>query len=270
MPPPVASLDDAEGTAALVPAGNAAPASALPDIAIARPALHDEVTARLRDLIVENRIQPGERVPELEIAARLGVSRTPIREALKVLAAEGLVEMQPLRGAIVRGFSAKDAQDMLRVIALLEEFAGREACGAPAADIAAVQALHERMREHHRRRERQPYFALNQQIHQAIVALARNETLSAMHAQHPLRGQQRARELGRRDGRARGHDAGAGRARRRRDGRGNARPPAEHLAAHRAGRAARRSGGRRLLTLIRARGSHAVRAEPVQALHLPA
>jgi DNA-binding GntR family transcriptional regulator len=183
MPPPVASLDDAEGTAAGVPAGTSAPASALPDIPIARPALHDEVTARLRDLIVENRIQPGERVPELEIAARLGVSRTPIREALKVLAAEGLVEMQPLRGAIVRGFSAKDAQDMLRVIALLEEFAGREACGAPAADIAAVQALHERMREHHRRRERQPYFALNQQIHQAIVALARNETLSAMHAQ---------------------------------------------------------------------------------------
>jgi DNA-binding GntR family transcriptional regulator len=183
MPPPVASLDDAEGTAAGVPAGTAASASALPDIAIARPALHDEVTARLRDLIVENRIRPGERVPELEIAARLGVSRTPIREALKVLAAEGLVEMQPLRGAIVKGFSAKDAQDMLRVIALLEEFAGREACGAPAADIAAVQALHERMREHHRRRERQPYFALNQQIHQAIVALARNETLSAMHAQ---------------------------------------------------------------------------------------
>jgi DNA-binding GntR family transcriptional regulator len=183
MPPPVASLDDAEGTAAGVPAGTSASASALLDIPIARPALHDEVTARLRDLIVENRIQPGERVPELEIAARLGVSRTPIREALKVLAAEGLVEMQPLRGAIVRGFSAKDAQDMLRVIALLEEFAGREACGAPAADIAAVQALHERMREHHRRRERQPYFALNQQIHQAIVALARNETLSAMHAQ---------------------------------------------------------------------------------------
>jgi len=180
MPQTAAPLDDAGRSDAGV--GGAAGAG-LPDIAIARPALHEEVTARLRDLIVENRIQPGERVPELEIAARFGVSRTPIREALKVLAAEGLVEMQPLRGAIVRAFSAKDAQDMLRVIALLEEHAGREACTAPAADIAAVQALHERMRAHHRRRERQPYFLLNQQIHQAIVALARNDTLSAMHAQ---------------------------------------------------------------------------------------
>jgi DNA-binding GntR family transcriptional regulator len=179
MPLPAAPLDEGGSQAA-----SAGPAdAALPDIAIARPALHEEVTARLRDLIVENRIQPGERVPELEIAARLGVSRTPIREALKVLAAEGLVEMQPLRGAIVKAFSAKDAQDMLRVIALLEEHAGREACAAPAADIAAVQALHEHMRSHHRRRERQPYFALNQQIHHAIVALARNDTLAAMHAQ---------------------------------------------------------------------------------------
>jgi DNA-binding GntR family transcriptional regulator len=179
MPLLAAPLDEGGRPAASAGATDVA----LPDIAIARPALHEEVTARLRDMIVENRIQPGERVPELEIAARLGVSRTPIREALKVLAAEGLVEMQPLRGAIVKAFSAKDAQDMLRVIALLEEHAGREACAAPAADIAAVQAQHERMRAHHRRRERQPYFALNQQIHQAIVALARNDTLAAMHAQ---------------------------------------------------------------------------------------
>lgn len=152
------------------------------DISINRVPLHEEVTSRLRDLIVENQILPGERVPELEIAARLGVSRTPIREALKVLAAEGLVEMQALRGAIVKAFSAKDAQDMLRVIALLEDHAALEACKAPQPHIDAALALHERMREHHRRRERQPYFVLNQQIHTAIVALADNATLSLMHA----------------------------------------------------------------------------------------
>ena len=153
-----------------------------PAAAISRPRLHDEVTARLRDLIVENQLRPGERVPELEVAARLGVSRTPIREALKVLAAEGLVDMQPLRGAIVRAFSPKDAQDMLRVIALLEEFAARQACTAPQAGIDAVLALHEQMREHFQRRERQPYFALNQRFHEAVVALAGNDTLSATHA----------------------------------------------------------------------------------------
>ncbi len=161
------------------------PAVDIPELsasAISRTRLHDEVTARLRDLIVENQLRPGERVPELEIAARLGVSRTPIREALKVLAAEGLVDMQPLRGAIVRAFSAKDAQDMLRVIALLEEFAAREACSAPQERIDAVLALHEQMRTHFRRRERQPYFALNQRFHEGVVALAANETLSATHA----------------------------------------------------------------------------------------
>ena len=159
-------------------------AIALPpaEAAISRPRLHDEVTARLRDLIVENQLRPGERVPELEIAARLGVSRTPIREALKVLAAEGLVEMQPLRGAIVRAFSAKDAQDMLRVIALLEEFAAREACSAPQERIDAVLAMHAQMREHFHKRERQPYFALNQRFHEEVVALAANDTLSSTHA----------------------------------------------------------------------------------------
>jgi len=166
----------------------AAPASA-PDglatgapAAISRTRLHEEVTARLRDLIVRNQLRPGERVPELEVAALLGVSRTPVREALKVLASEGLVEMQPLRGAIVRAFSAKDAQDMLRVIALLEEFAGRQACAAPQADIDAVLALHERMRGHYERREREPYFGLNQRFHESVVALSGNETLITTHA----------------------------------------------------------------------------------------
>jgi DNA-binding GntR family transcriptional regulator len=174
------AVDSADAPAADKQAAALAPSS--PAVAINRPRLHDEVTARLRDLIVENRLRPGERVPELEIAASLGVSRTPIREALKVLAAEGLVEMQPLRGAIVRAFSPKDAQDMLRVIALLEEFAARQACRAPQERIAAVLALHDQMREHFRRRERQPYFALNQRFHESVVALAGNETLCATHA----------------------------------------------------------------------------------------
>jgi len=153
-----------------------------PLVPISRTSLHEEVTNRLRDMIVESRILPGERIAELEIGAMLGVSRTPIREALKVLAAEGLVEMQPLKGAVVKAFTEKDAQDMLRVIAMHEAFAAREACRASDAEIAAVLALHERMRAHHRRRERHPYFVLNQQIHDAIVGLAHNESLAMVHA----------------------------------------------------------------------------------------
>ena len=85
---------------------------------IARTSLHSEVTSRIRSFIVESRIQPGERVPEMEISKELGVSRTPIREALKVLASEGLVDLLPLRGAVVKAFSDKDASDMLEVMGL--------------------------------------------------------------------------------------------------------------------------------------------------------
>lgn len=151
------------------------------DVPIARTSLHGEVTARLRDLIVEGRLKPGERIAELDVAKSLGVSRTPVREALKVLASEGLVELLQLRGAVVKAFTPKDAQDMLAMIALLEEYAGRAACKANAAEIDAIVALHERMRVHFERRERPEYFALNQQIHNAIVEAAHNSTLSMLH-----------------------------------------------------------------------------------------
>ena len=134
------------------------------DLPIARTSLHEEVTGRLRDMIVEGRLKPSERIAELEVAKALGVSRTPVREALKVLASEGLVELLPLRGAVVKAFTPKDAQDMLEMIALLEEHAGRAACAAPDDEIAAIVAMHERMRVHFERRERPEYFALNQQI----------------------------------------------------------------------------------------------------------
>lgn len=149
---------------------------------ISRVPLHEEVTTRLRDMIVEDLLKPGERIQELEIAGQLGVSRTPVREALKVLASEGLVEMLPLRGAVVKAFTAKDAQDMLKVIAQLEGLAGSEACNASDAEIAHVMSLHEAMKAQYHVRNRHDYFALNQKIHNAIIALARNETLSSLHS----------------------------------------------------------------------------------------
>jgi DNA-binding GntR family transcriptional regulator len=149
---------------------------------IERLTLHEEVTNRLRDMIVESQLKPGERIQEMELAQQLRVSRTPIREAIKVLTSEGLVELLPLRGAIVKSFSAKDARDMLDVIAQLEEYAGRRACDASDEQIQSILDLHERMREHHLRGERPAYFALNQQIHGELIALADNDTLSMTHA----------------------------------------------------------------------------------------
>lgn len=160
----------------------------LPDAPIARPSLHDEVTARLRDLIVEGRLPAGERIPELEVARSLGISRTPLREALKVLASEGLVELQAGRGAVVKVLTPRDAQDMLTLTGLLEAHAGRLAVVAASdAEIASIVALHRRMREHYARRERPEYFALNQQVHDAIVRAAHSPTLSMLHGQLRMR-----------------------------------------------------------------------------------
>ena len=148
---------------------------------IPRGSLHEEVTARVRDMIVDGTLAAGSAIPELELSRQLGISRTPLREALKVLASEGLVELLPGRGAVVKVFTAKDAQDMLALIALLEEHAGRQACRASDAEIATIVALHEQMRAHYARRERPEYFRLNQEIHNAIVRAAGNPTLAMLH-----------------------------------------------------------------------------------------
>ena len=149
---------------------------------ITRKSLHSEVTDRIRQLIVESHLQPGQRVPELEISRDLGVSRTPIREALKVLAAEGLVELLPLRGAMVKTFSIKDATDMLALMAVLEIFAADKACKADQKKVDQVLALQARMSLLHAKGKRSEYFEVNQQIHDAIVAMADNESLSLVHS----------------------------------------------------------------------------------------
>ena len=148
---------------------------------IARTSLHAEVTARLRSLIVESHIKPGQRVPELDISKDMGVSRTPIREALKVLASEGLVELLPLRGAVVKSFSAKDAADMLEVMGMLESFAAQKACQAEQKRIDHVLAMHEKMKVLYTKGKRPEYFELNQKIHDALVDMADNESLSMVH-----------------------------------------------------------------------------------------
>jgi DNA-binding GntR family transcriptional regulator len=141
--------------------------------------LHGEVLSRLRDAIVEGRLPPDTRVPEKELCTEFGVSRTPLREALKVLAAEGLIELLPNRGSRVRRFTEEDVRNFFEVLAALESAAGRLACGRITdAEISAIERLHYDMYGHYMRRELPPYFRLNQAIHAAIVEAARNPALS--------------------------------------------------------------------------------------------
>src|SRR2546430_667342 len=95
---------------------------------IVRQNLHDAIVSRVRDMIIEGTLAPSTRVHEGRLGQELGVSRTPLREALKYLASEGLLELSPGRGAVVRKFSPKDVQDSLQVLATLEGLAGTLAC----------------------------------------------------------------------------------------------------------------------------------------------
>lgn len=151
-------------------------------IPITRRTLHDEVLERVRDMIIEGRLAPGQRINEGQVGAQLGVSRTPLREAIKTLASEGLVEILPAKGAIVRKFTARDLADILEVVKSLEQLGGRIACAqASDATIAAIHTLHKDMLALYATRERLDYFKLNQAIHSAIVAASGNAVLAEMH-----------------------------------------------------------------------------------------
>ena len=144
--------------------------------------LHEDLLNQLRDFIVEH-LQPGIRVPERELCEKFGISRTPLREALKVLAAEGLIELMPNRGARVRQFTEADIKSLFEVISGLDFVAGRLACERISdAAIAEIERMHLEMYTHYLRRELADDFRLNQNIHQAIVDAAANPILSSNYA----------------------------------------------------------------------------------------
>jgi DNA-binding GntR family transcriptional regulator len=148
-----------------------------------RADLHGTIVEQVRDLIVEGELAGGSRVPERVLCSRFGVSRTPLREALKVLAAEGLIELLPNRGARVAVLTAEDIAQTLKVLGALEALAGEMACQRITdPEIAEIRALHLEMLAHHARRDRPAYFKANQAIHQAIVAASGNAVLAQTYA----------------------------------------------------------------------------------------
>ena len=149
----------------------------------AETSLHGEILSRLRDYVVEGNIAAGARVPERQLCELFGISRTPLREALKVLAAEGLIELLPNRGARVRQLSERDLEELFDVMGGLESLAGRLACeNISDAEIAEIERLHYEMYGYYLRSDMHGYFLVNQHIHERIVAASRNETLRATYA----------------------------------------------------------------------------------------
>ena len=145
-----------------------------------RRSLHDDVVEQLRDYVVEGDIQAGQKIPELELCEQLGISRTPLREALKVLAADRLITLIPNRGAVVRELTRADIEEVFPVIGTLEALAGELACQhITDKEIARLRKLHEKMVAHYLAGDRSHYFHCNREIHELILRAARNETLSA-------------------------------------------------------------------------------------------
>lgn len=150
---------------------------------INRRYLHDIVADRLRQLILDGELEPRSRVNEQELAERFGISRTPLREAIKILATEGLLDLLPNRGARVASISDKELDDVLEVVASLEALAGELACRhATAEEIERLTVLSDEMADAWRRRDEPTYFRLNRQIHEAVMAASRNTVLATMYA----------------------------------------------------------------------------------------
>ncbi|WP_340108293.1 GntR family transcriptional regulator [Pikeienuella sp. HZG-20] len=152
-------------------------------LAVRKETLHDQVASRVRDLIIEGVLEPGSRIDESTLLRQLGVSRTPFRESLRTLAAEGLVEIRPSHGSRVRKLSPEEVQSMLEVLANLEALIGRLACErASDAEIDSMTDLHRRMIEHYRTRDRLPYYKLNQEFHSRMAELSGNSILVEIQA----------------------------------------------------------------------------------------
>ena len=142
-------------------------------ISLTPRALYEEVAELLRERIFSRELPPGSWIDELKLADSYGISRTPLREALKVLATEGLVTMKVRRGAYVTEISEKDLTDVYHLLSLLEsDAAGVVAATATSAQLAELQCLHDALET--AAGDRTQFFEINEAFHRRLLALADN------------------------------------------------------------------------------------------------
>jgi DNA-binding GntR family transcriptional regulator len=140
---------------------------------LSRRALYQDVAERLRQQIFNRELEPGSWIDELKLCAAYGISRTPLREALKVLAVEGLVTMKVRRGAYVTEMSRDDVAQVYHLLALLEsDAAGQVALRASPAELAQLETLHAQLEG--QAHDRDAFFATNERFHMALLHLAGN------------------------------------------------------------------------------------------------
>lgn len=149
---------------------------------LARAGLHEQAGRRLREMIVTGALAPGAPLVEAELCDVLGISRTPLREAVKMLAGQGLVELRPNRSARIAPFDATHITELFEALSNVERIAAEYAAERLSVrEIAGLRHLQEEMEAHFRAGDLAAYFAVNQAIHSAILAGAHNATLVEMH-----------------------------------------------------------------------------------------
>jgi DNA-binding GntR family transcriptional regulator len=150
---------------------------------VRRRLLHEDVAEHLRTMITEETLAEGSRVDEVELCALLDISRTPLREALKVLQSEGLISIEPHRGARVAAMSETELNELFDVLSGLERLAA-ELAAARASDVEleAFRLLNLDMEAQYRARDPRAYFALNLQVHQQVIDLSGNRQLQRVHS----------------------------------------------------------------------------------------
>lgn len=149
-------------------------------VRLSRQPLHERVADDLRDRIITGQLEPGQKLAVNLLAEEIGVSLTPLREALKLLAVENLIELTPNRGATVSPVTVQQTRDLFEVIAGIEALAAELAAERMTdEDLAELQDLHAQMQHHAGDASRKKYFAVNRSIHDRIVEFARNPILSA-------------------------------------------------------------------------------------------
>jgi DNA-binding GntR family transcriptional regulator len=154
---------------------------ASPPMRLVANSLHDEVAAQLRERIFAGELAPGMFLDEVHLAEQLKISRTPLREALKVLTAEGLVRHEPRRGCFVSEVTEQDLDEIFPVIALLEGRCAFEAAQhATEADLQALEELHQKLARHAKARRINEYYETNFAIHETVIALAGNRWLAGV------------------------------------------------------------------------------------------
>ncbi|MBX9926079.1 MAG: GntR family transcriptional regulator [Hyphomicrobiaceae bacterium] len=155
---------------------------------IVRRTLHDEVADQLRALIISGELAPGQKVPEALLSEQFGVSRTPMREALKVLASENFVQLLPNKGAIVTRLTRQEIDELFPIMGALEALAGELACrNLKLKDLAHIKRLHEAMVDCYQRDDWPGYAGHNRAIHEQIFETAGNASLTHLFQQLMMR-----------------------------------------------------------------------------------